>query len=265
MTASALRILVLTGAGVSAESGIPTFRGKEGYWTVGSREYHPQEMATQAAFSRMPDEVWRWYLYRRAVCRGAAPNPAHLALAALEQQLGDEFLLVTQNVDGLHIRAGNSLERTYQIHGNIDFMRCASACSPELYEIPASAPLLERDAPLPAGTSEILRCPRCGARTRPHVLWFDEYYDEELYRFQSSLAAVHRADMLIVAGTSASTNLPNQMVALAARRGIPIFDINPGDNPFAHVAERSPGGGAIRATAGEALPVLIGELSLGPA
>jgi len=261
MTASALRVLVLTGAGVSAESGIPTFRGKEGYWTVGAREYHPQEMATQAAFRHMPDEVWHWYLYRRAACRKAAPNPAHRALAQLEARLGGEFLLVTQNVDGLHIRAGNSLGRTYQIHGNIDFMRCAAACSAELYEIPASAPLLERDAPLPAGAGEILRCPRCGARTRPHVLWFDEYYDEELYRFQSSLAAVQRADMLIVAGTSASTNLPNQMVALAARRGIPIFDINPGDNPFAHLAERSPGGRAIRATAGAALPALIAELN----
>lgn len=262
MTANALRVLVLTGAGVSAESGIPTFRGKEGYWTVGSREYHPQEMATQAAFSRMPDDVWRWYLYRRAACRKAAPNPAHRALAKLEERLGDEFLLVTQNVDGLHIRAGNSLERTYQIHGNIDFMRCADACSPQLYVIPADAPLPERDAPLPEAVIDILHCPRCGARSRPHVLWFDEYYDEELYRFQSSLAAVQRASMLIVAGTSASTNLPNQMVTLAARHGIPIFDINPDGNPFAHVAERSPGGRAIRAAAGSALPALISELSL---
>src|SRR5262245_34496521 len=100
------KVIVLTGAGVSAESGIPTFRGKEGYWTVGAREYHPQELATHAAFEAMPLEVWAWYLYRRGVCRAAAPNPAHAAIAAIERALGNRFVLVTQNVDGLHLRAG---------------------------------------------------------------------------------------------------------------------------------------------------------------
>ena len=105
-------LVVVTGAGVSAESGIPTFRGKEGYWTVGSRVYQPQELATQAAFRRMPEEIWRWYLYRLGVCRAAAPNPGHVALVELERALGDRFLLVTQNVDGLHPRAGSSPGRT---------------------------------------------------------------------------------------------------------------------------------------------------------
>src|SRR3954464_8111708 len=91
-------VIALTGAGVSAESGIPTFRGKEGYWTVGSREYPPQELATHAAFEAMPWDVWAWYLYRRAVCRRAEPNPAHVALATLDCDL------ITQNVDGLHRR-----------------------------------------------------------------------------------------------------------------------------------------------------------------
>ena len=100
--------VVVTGAGVSAESGIPTFRGQDGYWTVGSRVYHPQELATHAAFRRMPEEVWRWYLYRLGVCRAAEPNPAHVALVELERALGDRFRLVTQNVDGLHLRAGSS-------------------------------------------------------------------------------------------------------------------------------------------------------------
>src|SRR5438552_13760341 len=94
------RVVVLTGAGVSAESGIPTFRGKDGYWTVGAREYHPQELATHAAFERMPWEVWAWYLYRRGVCRGARPNAAHDALVRLDAHLGARFALVTQNVDG---------------------------------------------------------------------------------------------------------------------------------------------------------------------
>src|SRR5688500_16131370 len=92
------RVVFLTGAGISAESGIPTFRGPEGYWRVGSRNYHPQEMATWEAFERMPEEVWNWYLYRRAVCLAADPNPAHHAVAALERSLADTFILVTQNV-----------------------------------------------------------------------------------------------------------------------------------------------------------------------
>ncbi|MEM9195817.1 MAG: Sir2 family NAD-dependent protein deacetylase, partial [Myxococcota bacterium] len=117
------KVVFLTGAGISAESGIPTFRGEEGYWRVGSQNYHPQEMATRAAFRAMPDEVWAWYLYRRSVCRAADPNAAHRAVADLDSALGDGFLLVTQNVDGLHLRAGSPLERTYQIHGNIDYMR----------------------------------------------------------------------------------------------------------------------------------------------
>ena len=117
-------VVFLTGAGISAESHIPTFRGEEGYWTVGSKHYHPTELATRQAFSELPMDVWAWYLFRRTVCRRAEPNPGHLLLARLEKHLGERFLLVTQNVDGLHLRAGNSLEKTYQVHGNIDFMRC---------------------------------------------------------------------------------------------------------------------------------------------
>ncbi|HTL34091.1 MAG TPA: Sir2 family NAD-dependent protein deacetylase, partial [Kofleriaceae bacterium] len=105
-------VLVLTGAGVSAESGIPTFRGKEGYWTVGAREYHPQELATHDAFERMPWEVWAWYLYRRGVCRAAEPNAAHQAIVRWDAALGARFGLITQNVDGLHRRAGSPAERT---------------------------------------------------------------------------------------------------------------------------------------------------------
>ena len=98
------RIVVLTGAGISAESGIPTFRGHEGYWVVGSRNYMPEEMATQAMFQRHPEQVWRWYLYRFGVCRNAEPNDAHRALVKLEAAYGDRFRLVTQNIDGLHRR-----------------------------------------------------------------------------------------------------------------------------------------------------------------
>jgi NAD-dependent protein deacetylases, SIR2 family len=113
------RLTVMSGAGISAESGIPTFRGTEGYWTVGSRVYHPQEMATRAMFDRSPREVWRWYLYRMGVCRQAAPNAGHRAVVDLERLLGERFTLITQNVDGLHLRAGSSPGRALQIHGNV--------------------------------------------------------------------------------------------------------------------------------------------------
>src|SRR5258707_520163 len=111
-------VIVLPGAGVSAESGIPTFRGKDGYWTIGTRDYHPQELATHAAFETMPWDVWAWYLYRRGVCRAAQPNAGHAAIVRWDATLGDRFALVTQNVDGLHPRAGSPPARTFAIHGD---------------------------------------------------------------------------------------------------------------------------------------------------
>ncbi|HET7754400.1 MAG TPA: Sir2 family NAD-dependent protein deacetylase, partial [Anaeromyxobacteraceae bacterium] len=111
------RVLALTGAGISAESGIPTFRGAEGYWVVGSKNYMPQEMATRAMFEVAPEEVWRWYLYRFGICRHAQPNAGHEALVAIDRALAERFHLVTQNIDGLHLRAGATPERTYCIHG----------------------------------------------------------------------------------------------------------------------------------------------------
>ena len=248
--------MVLTGAGVSAESGIPTFRGPEGYWTVGSRVYQPQELATEAAFRQMPDEVWRWYLYRRAVCRAAEPNGGHHALVDLERALGERFLLVTQNVDGLHLRAGSSSRRTYQIHGNIDFMRCAGPHGRAPVRIPQEVPAVLATDPFPEEARTLLTCGSCSGRTRPHVLWFDEYYDEALYRFESSLAAAARARVLITAGTAGATNLPNQMVAAALRAGALLIDVNPDDNPFGQAAERA-GGVRLRGPASQELPRLV--------
>lgn len=241
-------ILALTGAGISAESGIPTFRGEEGYWTVGSQVYRPQDMATNRAFSRMPDDVWSWYLHRRNVCRGADPNPAHDAIVALEGHFGDRFRLITQNVDGLHLRAGNTLERTYQIHGNIDYMRCANDCSTELWPVP--------DDTEPAA----LMCKRCDCRARPHVLWFDETYDEPLFRFESSLRAAGEAALLIVIGTSASTTLPWHVVQLAAGNGTAVIDVNIADNPFGEIAEGLDNGAVVRASAAETLPAIAAAL-----
>jgi len=253
-------IVALTGAGISAESGIPTFRGKEGYWTVGSREYHPQEMATRSAFQRMPREVWRWYLYRRSVCRAAAPNAGHVALADADRALGERFVLVTQNVDGLHLRAGSPIERTLQIHGNIDFMRCASACSPALHPVPDTIPAKSRDDELGDHELAQLRCPKCGAAARPHVLWFDESYDEQLFRAESALRVAAQAELLVVVGTAGATNLPLQIAAIVARAGRPIVDVNLDDNPFA-AAARHHGGHALRGSAAQLLPPLVATLA----
>ncbi len=254
-------VVVMTGAGISAESGIPTFRGEEGYWTVGSANYHPMEMATYEAYRRMPEEVWRWYLYRRSVCRRAAPNDAHRALVHLEEALQDRFLLITQNVDGLHRRAGSSAARTFEIHGNIDVMRCERDGSRHL--IPEaigeawgpSSPFTDEARSLLSGC-----CPG-GALARPHVLWFDETYDEENFRFHSSIDAAVGAALLIVIGTSGSTNLPMQVGAIVARRGSPMIVINRDPSPFSEMAERSAAGYFCHGPAGEHLPPIVARLT----
>lgn len=228
------RVVVVSGAGISAASGIPTFRGPEGYWTVGAREYRPQELATRAAFEQMPREVWRWYLYRRGVCRAAEPNAAHHALAELEAALGDDFALISQNVDGLHLRAGNSLARTMQVHGNTDYMRPVDGGSP--LPIPEQVPALACDE-VPDDAVWALLVDDQGQPTRPHVLWFDECYDEALYRSDSAVQAAARCDLMVTIGSSGAASLPWHAVAVAEQRGAALIDINPALNPFAERAQ----------------------------
>ena len=246
------RITVLTGAGVSAESGIPTFRGPEGYWTMGSEVYQPEEIATWAMFSRRPEDVWAWYLYRLGVCRKAAPNPGHLALVRMEEALGERFCLITQNVDNLHIRAGN--RRCLEIHGNINKMRCARDCTDEVWPVPDEVWGKDRGESFTDADRRLLRCPRCGGMARPHVLLFDECYNEIHYHLDSALNAAAQSDLLLVAGTSGATNLPNQIVHLALHRGASLVDVNPGDNPFGALASGQPNRFAWQAPGATALP-----------
>jgi NAD-dependent deacetylase len=247
------KITVLTGAGISAESGIPTFRGPEGYWTVGSDNYRPEEMATRRMFTRYPYEVWQWYLFRRGVCAAAEPNRGHLAIVELEKAYGDRFVLITQNVDGLHLRAGNSMERTFQIHGNIFFMRCWKECTSQIYPIPQGVPHKKKEEKITAGEKELLQCPTCGDLARPHVLWFDESYNEEHFKFESSIQAASSTDLLIVIGTSGATNLPMQVGMIALQWGAMVIDINPNENPFSSMAKRSRRGFYIPSSASEGL------------
>ena len=256
------KIVWLTGAGISAESGIPTFRGDEGYWRVGSKNYHPTELATRVAFEQMPDEIWAWYLYRRSVCLLAEPNAAHRALAKLEGEFEDSFRLITQNVDGLHLRAGNSRKRTYQIHGEIDRMRCAESCNSELFSIPREIETSwSKGRKLSQSERALLRCPDCGARSRPHVLWFDECYDELFFRFDSSLRAAQNAELLVIVGTSGSTNLPNQVARLAAAAGAAIIVANPEATIFSAMAEELERGIVLSGKAGQWVPQLCERLA----
>lgn len=254
---TAEHVTVMTGAGISAESGIPTFRGPEGYWTVGSQSYHPQEMATFRMFSMVPLEVWQWYCYRRSVCLNAEPNPGHLALVEMEQLLGDRFTLITQNVDGLHLRAGNSEARTYQIHGNLNYMRCSEECTTELLPIPEFIPTYPVTKEYDKELLESLRCPTCGKRMRPHVLWFDESYDEAFFRFESSLRTANQTDLLIIVGTSGATNLPNHVVNVVLTNGGLVVDLNIESNLFADLAEQHQGI-ALQGPSGELLPEILG-------
>ncbi len=251
------RVVVLTGAGMSAESGIPTFRGSDGYWVVGSRNYMPQEMATLEMFESAPAEVWHWYLFRFGICREARPNPGHDALVRLERALGERFTLVTQNIDGLHRRAGS--ERVYCIHGDAAYVRCAAECGVGVLEQPPFPPRQREDV-FSADDLARLRCPRCGSWLRPHVLWFDEFYDEPNYHMDSALRAASSADLLLVVGTSGATNLPWQIGRLAFQRGAAIVDVNPEENPFADLAVRLPRGFFARGSACDRLPAIVEAL-----
>lgn len=254
------QVVVVTGAGISAESGIPTFRGEEGYWTVGSRVYHPQEMATQAAFRRMPREVWQWYLYRLGVCRAHGPNVAHEALARLEAAIGDRFMLATQNVDGLHLRAGNSAARTCQMHGNIDFMRAADGVDRSLYPVPEVLTPWARDQTLTDEEFSRLVVGEARRPARPHVLWFDEFYEEDLFRSSTAMTAASKADLFIVVGSSGAAALPMHAIAEAARVGAAIVNVDPHPNPFGEFAASYPDGYWLRGTACTNLPELVDRI-----
>lgn len=220
------RVVVLTGAGVSAESGVPTFRGAEGLW----RKHDPMELATPEAFERDPRGVWAWYRWRQDLIRGCAPNAGHHALAKLQRSVPD-FLLVTQNVDGLHVTAGST--DVVELHGNIYADRCTRcdtvtpaydrAPSPDIREDDPS-----RDPPLP-------ECPACGGLTRPGVVWFGESLPEGA--MERATDAARRADVLLVAGTSGVVYPAAGLAAVTARAGGRVVVINPGETPHASLAD----------------------------
>jgi len=204
-------------------------------------------------FTHKPEEVWKWYLNRLGVCKGAEPNRGHRILVEMEEKLGDRFRLITQNVDNLHLRAGNSSDRTFQIHGNVFFMRCSDECRKRLYELPADILTREKNQPLSKKEMELLSCPDCGKLTRPHVLWFDECYDEYYFKFESSIRTAYDTDVLIIAGTSGATTLPNQIASIVYNNGKTIIDINIEENPFTELAVKSVKGCFLKMSGSEGL------------
>jgi len=264
----ASKVVVLTGAGISSESGIPTFRGADGFWTVGSENYQPQELATWEKFNEMPGELWRWYQYRWGICRTAHPNDGHRALVDLEDLVQGGLTLVTQNIDGLHLQAGSDRRRLYEIHGRIDEMRCderlEGAClhGVDLNDATnfakARATITQTPAPAKEETDEHLPCCSvCGVRQRPKILWFDECYNEPIYGSRSVQDATQECDVLLVVGTQLTTGLPSNMVNVAFSKGATIIKM---DTIVDLSDEKSAGMLHVQGKSGEALPRIVSEL-----
>lgn len=234
------KIVILTGAGVSKESGVPTFRdAMEGLWA----RFDPQELATPQAFRANPKLVWEWYEWRRERVRSAAPNPGHLALAALERRF-PTLTLITQNVDDLHERAGS--RRILHLHGNIAQSKCFFDCqgSPTLIDV-ARLTWAKESGPPP--------CPHCGRWVRPDVVWFGEALPEDV--LQEALIDSAHCDLMLVVGTSALVSPASAMPQIAYQNGAAVIECNPDSTPISSLARvRLPG------PSGEMLPLVIEAL-----
>lgn len=227
--ATVLKLLVLTGAGVSKESGIPTFRGMEGLW----RQYRPEDLATPQAFARDPKLVWEWYRWRQGFIKNAQPNQAHLAIAQLENHI-QNFLLVTQNVDNLHFEAGS--RKLVELHGNIFRAKCSRCDKKYLEPIPGALPGCE-----------------CGGRLRPDVVWFGETLNEG--DLDQAFGFAGECELVLVVGTSGVVQPAASIPYIAKQSGAFVVEINPAPTPVTQIADC-----VISKPSAEVLPDILSRL-----
>jgi len=223
-------ITVLTGAGISAESGVATFRGKEGLWS----KLKPEELANFDAFMRNPESVWEWYSYRKSIIQEVKPNAAHYALVQLAELVKD-FTLITQNVDNLHFRAGS--KNVLELHGNIERSYCID-CGKTVDQVEVSA------------NKKVPTCTSCGGLIRPDVVWFGEMLPEGIFEKASEAAA--RCELFLSIGTSAVVYPAAGLPAAAKARGAYVVEINVERTDISHSVHES-----LLGKAGDVLPQLL--------
>ncbi len=234
--ARADRVMVASGAGISKESGVPTFReAQTGLWA----RYDPHELATPGAFRRDPDLVWQWYRMRRRLVEAVEPNPGHRAVAALERLL-PAVEVFTQNVDGLHVAAGS--ENVVELHGSLRRFKCSAGCRGEPTVIPFDALDAEADHAPP--------CPHCGARLRPDVVWFGEMLPPGA--LERAYEAAEACGAMLVVGTSGVVQPAASLPVVARRAGATVIEVNPVPTEISDVAHI-----ILRGPSGEVLPRLV--------
>src|SRR5271157_2202839 len=225
----AKHIAVLTGAGISAESGVPTFRGEGGLW----KQFRAVDLATPEAFSRDPKLVWEFYNWRRELIAPLSPNPGHFALAEIERRV-PHLTLITQNIDGLHAKAGST--NIIELHGNLWKVRCTRCGT------------IAKDGRIPLPKTPA--CQSCNSLLRPHVVWFGEMLDPQV--LNAAFDAIGRCDLMMVIGTSGTVQPAATMGVQAKRNGAMVAEINLEPTPYSDVYDIS-----ILGKSGEILPKLL--------
>jgi NAD-dependent deacetylase len=231
--ASARQVTAFTGAGISAESGVPTFRGTDGLWS----KFRPEELANMNAFIRNPELVWEWYAHRKKLIAQVKPNAGHEALVRLEK-IVPAFALITQNIDNLHRRAGS--RTVYELHGNIErnyCLECGTAYDNETVLAKPGVPL----------------CDRCGGKIRPGVVWFGEMLPED--QWDAAVRAASSSDVFLSIGTSAVVYPAASLPVIARRNGALLVEVNPEPTPLTEQADEF-----LQGFSGTILPELIAAI-----
>jgi len=228
-------VAVLTGAGISAESGVPTFRGEEGLWS----KFRPEELANVDAFMSNPDMVWAWYQHRREIINEVGPNPGHHALARMEEKIHD-FSLITQNVDGLHRRAGN--KNVYELHGNIQRNKCID-CGKFFDKLPDEA------------SDKVPECDECGGKIRPDVVWFGEMLPQDI--IHRAFEVAEKSALFFSIGTSAVVQPAASIPVMAKQAGAYLVEINVEPTVITSYVDLF-----LQGKSGEILPVILEECGL---